>query len=759
MRNHMFVERGTDVGTVQRLLEDVTVSPLVAKILVARGMTKPDEVKSIWNLEPSLSDPLRLPDMQMARDRIRDAVKSGARIRVYGDYDADGVTATAVLVRGLELMDAEVDYYIPNRFDEGYGLHPDAVQAAYEDGIDLMVTVDCGTSSPDAADLARDLGVGLVITDHHGLPGRLPEALALVNPERQDPVDRLSGAGVALQLVRALLGEEVPLALLGIAAIGTVADVVPLTGNNRALVVAGLRALRQGHVPGIRQLMAGEGRDLTHVRADDLGFFVGPRLNAAGRMGDASVAVELLLAQDDESARVPADGLRAANAERRRLEREILAEAYGKVPVDADGRLYDFIAVAGENWHEGVIGIVASRLMNQFRRPVAVISWHGDAGKGSARGVEGLHLLQHLRQHPELFLTLGGHPMAAGFSLRRRSSEELCQIWSKDVPDAARGTQRRGMVVDGALPATAFTPQLLEELRRLEPFGHGFERPRFLIEGVVREARTMGDGSHLSLTLEGSRLRAVAFGHGHYHEALRPGVPIRLVASVEFSTFRGQERAEWRVEAIDGVSPQSERRIIGLSQDPDFGDKRRIVVVDSQRDQSRTVPKAGVGARSYDTRRPVGELIYLEEEAKRGTIVTLVVSQWRPLPRLYGWADEVIWLTMPHHPRILREAGALLKPDGVHRLDPTGDADRVLAKARRLQPNRLRLGMHWRSWSRGRPGLVIGRTILRELHLDPSMTSVGEKHPLQQSFSYQRALWDQSQDVSPKVNMEQERGY
>lgn len=556
MRNQRFRVISDDVSAITRFSHELGISSVTAKILWARGIRSREQYRALTGSEEELSDPFLLPDMKAAVEAIRSFLRRGKRVRIYGDYDADGVTATAVMIRGLTHLGygGQVDYYIPNRFDEGYGLNVEAVQEARRDGVDLLVTVDCGSSSPDAAQVARSLGVDLVITDHHGLPDRLPEALALVNPERMQEPDRLSGAGVALQVIRALSDSIVPEVLYGIAAIGTVADVVPLTGNNRLLVRRGLLALQHGDVPGVLHLLASELRDVHHLSADDLGFFVGPRLNAAGRMGNADPAVRLLLALSEDEATEASDSLRQANRERRQVEQAILAEAWDSLPWN-QGRLPDFVVVGGDGWHPGVIGIVASRLKEALRRPVAVIAWNGLEGKGSARGVDGLHLLQHLRRSGEVFSKLGGHRGAAGFSLSRQSVEDLSRVFSENLPREVRNQQYFGPAIDAELGASAFTEEFLAELKQLEPFGHGFERPQFLIHGRVSEGWTMGqDAQHLGFALEERSIKAVAFQKGHLASSLRPGTLVRFHATLQWNHFRGVTRPEWHVHELERES-------------------------------------------------------------------------------------------------------------------------------------------------------------------------------------------------------------
>lgn len=741
MRNRPFRVLTADERAIEALSAALGVSEVVARVLYHRGVRDVEAYRGLLDPERPLSEPGALPDLMRAADIIRAAVAGGRRIRVYGDYDADGVTATAVLLRGLRLLGSGTrsDYYIPNRFDEGYGLSSDAVREAHRDGVDMLVTVDCGSSSPEAADLARELGLVLVITDHHGLPARRPEVPALVNPERMAAPNRLSGAGVALQLVRALLDDEVPDVLYGLAAIGTVADVVPLTGDNRALVRRGLAALGASRSLGVAALFEQDNRAVSAIRADDLGFFVGPRLNAAGRMGDARIAAELLLTDSPDEAAQLSRRLHEINGERRRVERELVEAAWSQLGDRRGADLPGFLVVGGDGWHQGVVGIVASRLKDALRRPVAVVSWDGDEGKGSARGVDGLHLLHHLEGQRRYFTKLGGHRGAAGFSLPRQSLEALSERLSDNLPAAVRVRQYWGEAVDARIRLSAITPEVLSQLRSLEPFGHQFERPRLWVDAEVADVRAVGaEGRHLQMGLAESPIRAVGFGQGAHSASLARGSPVAFVGRLEFTVFQGRERPQWRIEALPGKFPAAawEGRVRALPAADEELSGRIVWVVNSPRQLSEVA--ASRGAVALSAARPLGEWRLAEEQARLGMIREVVVSQWRPWPHLPGWADHVVWLAAPRHTRKLAESAWLAADTGWVWMNPEDSPEAVLAKARRLYPGRERLARTWRAWVAGRRPLLIGWRIFDELGLRPGQET-GAKRPLQESFSYNAA--------------------
>lgn len=738
MKNRTFWRPLMDQSPIDQAAQQWGVEPWTAELFMRRQVD-PQQLDD----RVAFPSPYVLTDMEQAASLIRSCLSQEQHVRIYGDYDADGVTATAVLVRGLGAMGYAhlVDYYIPNRFDEGYGLHDEAIEEAKRDGISLVVTVDCGSSSPSAADLARELGVGLVITDHHALPDSPPAALALVNPERDPGADRFSGAGVALQLMRALMGDQLPLVLWGIAAIGTVADVVPLLGANRRLVAEGLEAIRQGRVGGVSALFAHAGRPVERASAQDLAFLVGPHLNAAGRMGDAEAAVRLLLGDENAALREYAVALSQLNHSRQAMEREIIGQAWQRLPRDDSGQLYPFTVIAGEDWHQGVVGIVASRFREWLGRPVAVVTWAGDEGKGSARSVEGLNLIAHLRKSPQLFSKLGGHPGAAGFSLPRRDPADLSRILSEDLSPEVRALQYLGPSYDLSLGTGQNVHQLWRGLRELEPFGRDFESPRFLVAGRIKHSQVMGkEGDHVRLTLEYSAAAAVGFGWGRRASALMPGDPVRFIATLETNWYRGQESPQWHIAALDVPWP---RRLVALRRGtPDPIPRRTIWIADS--DALVGEAAARLRARPYRAAMPRGELFALVEEARRGLADQVVVSQWRDWPNLLDWADAVIWLCTPRNQAKWEEAAALLNAQGAAWLAADSQPR---PKATRLAVNRERLARHWRLWGEGRAGLIGGRSVFGELELTPELARQGRRRPVEQSYLYQMAVREQECDA------------
>lgn len=683
------------VAGCEALARDLAVPPLWARLLWQRGIHDAETFREVIGKPAALGDPAALPDLPAAADLLRRAIRDGARIRVHGDYDADGVTATAIMVRALHRLApaSAVDWHVPSRFDEGYGVSLDAVWRAHQAGVRVMITVDCGTSAPEAARLADSLGLTLLVTDHHRLPAVLPAVPALVNPERMTRPQILSGAGVALQLARYLLQDEAPPVLWGLAAVGTVADVVPLVRDSRAVAQQGLAALAAGAVPGVAALLDRARRDVRTVTARDLAFSVGPRLNAAGRMGDPAPAVELCLADDGARGDVPAARLEALNQERRRVELSVRTAAMAEV--DQRRQLPAFIVVSGR-WHEGVIGIVAARLTERYRRPAAVISLGEGSGKGSARSGGTGDLAGALAEVARHFTKWGGHPGAAGFSLAPGGlaglEDELAALWQDrwgtgSVPQPT---------VDAEVPVSALTPDLARFLAQLEPFGHGFEAPRFRVAGLVVESTTMGAGQqHLRLKLAGERVGSVGFGLGA-HAADLEGRWLVGRAGLSLGQYRGREQVQIRWEAVEeppGPPGPLEGNRWEWGRPPDAA--RALVLVGSARARARLAP----------TLPPHWQ----------------ASSWWRPdLAAGTGPAWTALWIhDAPPHAAALRSAVGQLVADGVvyweeRALSGAG----VLAKWARLVPDRVRLLALWQSRRASRRGLVPGGRVLQDLGLD-----------------------------------------
>lgn len=560
-----------DAERIAQLERTAGISPIVAQLLVARGVF--DAATARTFLDPKLTalrDPEELPGIPAAAERITAAIADGRRIVIYGDYDGDGVTATALLYRCLVLLGANVGYYVPSRIDEGYGLNDDALRTIAGGGAKLVVTVDCGIASVHEAETARELGLELVVTDHHALGPQLPDAAALVHPALPGhgyPFAGLCGAGVAFKLAWALcqqasgakrVGERMKNFLLqavGLAAIGTVADVVPLVDENRVLVTHGLASLKQQPTVGLSALMRIAGlNDKPVLSSEDLAFTIGPRLNAAGRLGQAQLAVELLATESPDRAAALAEYLHELNNSRGSLERSIMLAASKQIREHFDPEADAALVLADHDWHPGVIGIVAGRLVDKHHRPVIVVSLDKlgvKPGQGSARSVPGFDLHAALSECSHHLVSYGGHAAAAGLKIE----EQRIEAFRTDFCEhAARCIQAEGRVaevaIDAEAPLSSLTLSAVEQLERLAPFGNGNTRPLLATSDVelAEPPKRMGDGGrHVSLVLRhhGVTARAVAFGQGDWADELAViDGPISVAYRPTINHFRGRRSVD-----------------------------------------------------------------------------------------------------------------------------------------------------------------------------------------------------------------------
>jgi len=501
------------------------IPSLVARVMAARGIALPD-MQAFLDAAPSPAGPPML-DLDRAVERIRHALARRERIAVYGDYDVDGIAGSAVLVRAFRRMGHTVAAYIPDRYEEGYGINGQALRGLAADGVSCVVSVDCGITALAEAALARELGIDLIVTDHHHPPPELPAAFAVIDPRRPgDPsLDKdLAGAGVAFVVARELMGPELFAAheaeLVQLAALATVADVVPLRGGNRHLVRRGLDALNRAPLPGTRALAERAGLKIGRVGASDIGWVLGPRLNAAGRIADATDALQLLLTEDAAEARALADRLEERNAERQRLTQDVVRGARELAQARPEAWA---TVVADPSWPAGIVGLAASRLVEDHGRPAVVIALDGDEGKGSCRSIPKVHMAEALAECADLLRRHGGHAMAAGFSI----AADRIQPFSERLDAVVRA--RLGgvrpvptVVVDAELEPGALSAKLALELALLEPCGAANPRPHLLLRDVrVHGTRQVGaDADHLRCKITVGRFTfdAMAFRRGDQSE-------------------------------------------------------------------------------------------------------------------------------------------------------------------------------------------------------------------------------------------------
>ncbi len=554
--------------TAVELAKAVGISPITASILLARiPNADPESARAF--LSPSLSNltpPSQFMDVEKASARVAAAIKENQRIVIYGDYDTDGVTATTILVRLLRELSANVEFYLPCRMEEGYGISEAFVSMAIQTGVNLVVTVDCGVSEHEHIRAMTEAGIDVIVTDHHE-PGEteLPPAYAVVNPKRVDatyPFRELVGAGVAFKfgwaICQAYTGnekvgsrlQEVLLSLLPYVAVGTIADVAPLIDENRILVTYGLRAMARTSA-GLQALIITCGDDPTQLSSRDVAFHIAPRLNAAGRMGDARLALELLLTDDSEQARELATALDDKNRQRQQLCKTMVDEARAEAEAQHDLEHDAAVVVARKGWHEGVIGIVAGRLCDEYRRPVAVIALSEEKGKGSARSIEGVNLYEAMSLSKERFLSFGGHEQAAGFSIAPDQVDslrtELVEHCANQFED--RGVQHK-LKIDREVRLGELNTGLARELSMLEPFGNGNDKPLFLCRNIhiAGTPRLMGrDQKHFSFNAAQDQIayRALVFNNTSWMMEMDRGVRHwDIVFRAELNEFRGQCRLE-----------------------------------------------------------------------------------------------------------------------------------------------------------------------------------------------------------------------
>ena len=560
------------------------LDPLLAKVLWNRGVRTSREAETFLSRDGISTNPFLLPDMTEAVTRIRRAIRSGELIVIYGDYDADGVTATALLTSTLRAMGATAHPYIPHRVDEGYGLNKSALHNLRKHGAQVVVTVDCGIRSVAEVKYARQLGMDVIITDHHGIGDTLPEATAAINPRRQGAryeFQDLAGVGVAYRLAQALLRVEgkVPAGqagaelheedLLDLVAIGTVADVVPLLGENRALVHSGLERIREGKRAGVSALLAEAGVKPDRVDAQTIGFIIGPRINAAGRMASARKSLELLVTPSVETAAKIAESLGKQNRERQELTARLLEEARGQVRSEPAGA--PILLVSGPQYKAGVAGLVAGQLTREYYRPSVVLEVGDSESKASARSIPEFHITSALDQCADLLVRHGGHAEAAGFTVRNENWPGLAERLASIAQEQLGGRRLMPTLeIDAELSLSLATLDTLEILDRLRPFGHANAAPLFVARGAqVRSARTVGRG-HLQLALaEGERaVRAIAFRQAEWASHL-PG-RVDVAFHLQLDDWRGGSDVQLLVEDIrpaDASIDTSEPRQLGRNPD------------------------------------------------------------------------------------------------------------------------------------------------------------------------------------------------
>ena len=528
-------------------------APLAAMVLASRGIGDDRQARAYLDCNAPLLDPFLMTDMDKAAGRVGLAMSRGEKIAVFGDYDVDGITATCLLTDFLRRHGADVVSYIPGRLEEGYGLNPIAIHQLHAEGVKLIVTVDCGITAVNEAELCKQLGIDLVITDHHECKQTLPAAVAVVDPHRCDggyPHKNLSGVGMAFKLASALCGsqETVLEEYADMVCLGTVADVMPLQGENRVFVARGLESLAHTKRPGIAALMAECGCAPETVSASSIGFMLAPRINAAGRMGQIDLAVELFLTDDPDKAAEAARGLCELNRQRQAVESEIYRQAVSMLPM---GKPPEAIVLADESWHQGVVGIVASRIAEEYACPTFLICLDGEHGKASSRSHGGFNLFASLSALSPLLESYGGHELAAGFTISRANIPEfrrqICalaaQYYTDDVP-------RTALDVDCAVSPELLTLHNVDSLQMLEPCGNGCPKPVLMMKNLTIDRISMvGGGRHMRLRLCSGHtyLNAIYFSANPQTVSIQPGDLVDVAFTPQVNEFRGTRTVQMNV--------------------------------------------------------------------------------------------------------------------------------------------------------------------------------------------------------------------
>jgi single-stranded-DNA-specific exonuclease len=559
MKSKLWVFRDINPFNRAALAQALSISSATASLLLARGVTTPDQATT-WMSHQFPHDPFLIPDMEQAVDRLHRAVVAHEPVCFYGDYDVDGMSATAVYLSFFGSLGANVRAYIPHRKREGYGLNAKAVQWLHDEGISLLVTSDCGTTSHREVALAARLGMDVIVTDHHQTDEELPPAVAVMNPHRADaryPFLGLCSAGLAYKVAQAYqlrYGEAgVPLeSLLDLVALATIADVVPLHDENRGFVREGLKQISRGARCGIRALkqVAGAVRECT---AETIAFKLAPRLNAAGRLDHAMLGVRLLTTESPAEAQQLADRLEQLNRERQKIEAELMAEAVASLK---DQELPAAVVLASRRWHVGVVGIAAARLVEKFHRPAIVIAIdEGGIGKGSARTTGGFDLYQGLASCRDLLEAFGGHPSAAGVTVRESNLEALRERFSAVVAEWNGGEMTvPTLQVDAEVQLSEITARLINEIGTLHPFGAGNPEPTFAVKGLeVMNARTVGE-KHLKMTVRQGRsmpFDSIGFGmKSLIDRGIPAGTAVDLAFLPEFNHWNGYDRIQLRIRDL-----------------------------------------------------------------------------------------------------------------------------------------------------------------------------------------------------------------
>lgn len=550
----------TDKEKVDELKSKYNISELLATILVNKNITTQKEINEFLNpTRNDFFDPFLMNDMDIAIKRIKKAIENQEKVIIYGDYDVDGITSITVLKSFLKDVGLDVDYYIPNRLEEGYGLNKNAIDEIAKKEYKLMITVDCGISAIEEVDYANSLGIEVIITDHHEPGDEIPKALAVVDNKRKDnkyPFRELAGVGVAFKVSQALaqsinIREEEYLKYLDIVCVGTISDIVPLVSENRVITKLGLKLVKQTRNMGLRAIINSSG--YSQINSTTISFGVAPRINACGRMGKAEQALKLLLSKDIYEVNKLTQELNSYNRERQEIEKEIFENVLTKIEQNnlAKNRT---IVVGGENWHHGVIGIVSSKITEKYFKPSILLSFEEDGtGKGSGRSIPGFDLHEALMKCENCLEKFGGHSMAVGLTIKRENLEQFYKEFEKIAEENEIENIIPIINVDAKIELDKIDKSVVEDLKQLEPFGEANKTPTFALKNIrIDSIRALSEGKHLKLTLRENNqiINAIGFNIGELAEAYKIGDKIDIAGVLEINTFNGIDNLQINIKDI-----------------------------------------------------------------------------------------------------------------------------------------------------------------------------------------------------------------
>lgn len=550
----------TDKWKVDELKSKYNISELLATILVNKNITTQKEINEFLNpTRNDFFDPFLMNDMDIAIKRIKKAIENQEKVIIYGDYDVDGITSITVLKSFLKDVGLDVDYYIPNRLEEGYGLNKNAIDEIAKKEYKLMITVDCGISAIEEVDYANSLGIEVIITDHHEPGDEIPKALAVVDNKRKDnkyPFRELAGVGVAFKVSQALaqsmnIREEEYLKYLDIVCVGTISDIVPLVSENRVITKLGLKLVKQTRNMGLRAIINSSG--YSQINSTTISFGVAPRINACGRMGKAEQALKLLLSKDIYEVNKLTQELNSYNRERQEIEKEIFENVLTKIEQNnlAKNRT---IVVGGENWHHGVIGIVSSKITEKYFKPSILLSFEEDGtGKGSGRSIPGFDLHEALMKCENCLEKFGGHSMAVGLTIKKENLEQFYKEFEKIAEENETENIIPIINVDAKIELDKIDKSVVEDLKQLEPFGEANKTPTFALKNIrIDSIRALSEGKHLKLTLRENNqiINAIGFNIGELAEAYKIGDKIDIAGVLEINTFNGIDNLQINIKDI-----------------------------------------------------------------------------------------------------------------------------------------------------------------------------------------------------------------